>query len=338
MNIMLTSAGRRGYLVEYFKQALAGKGKVYVGNSDENAVAFFFGDEAIITPLIYDSNYIDFLLDFCIKKNISVIIPVFDIDLYILSMNRNLFKFNGINVVVSDSATVEICNDKWKMKRFLEEDQILTPKTYLHLNEAIKAIVNHKIEFPLVVKPRWGMGSIGIYEVNSLEELKILYYKTKKQIKNTYLKYESKQSYETSILIQEKIHGQEFGVDIINDLDGIYQNTIVKKKCSMRAGETDIAMVVKAPIIEKLGCLISKKLKHIGNLDMDVILTEDGKTYIIDLNARFGGGYPFTHCAGVNLPKAIIAWVSGETVEKEIFVPQYNVKGYKNIEIIGRNI
>ena len=33
MNILLTSAGRRTYLVEYFKEALAGHGKVYASNS-----------------------------------------------------------------------------------------------------------------------------------------------------------------------------------------------------------------------------------------------------------------------------------------------------------------
>lgn len=33
MNILLTSAGRRTYLVEYFKKALGGQGKVYASNS-----------------------------------------------------------------------------------------------------------------------------------------------------------------------------------------------------------------------------------------------------------------------------------------------------------------
>ena len=37
---------------------------------------------------------------------------------------------------------------------------------------------------------------------------------------------------------------------------------------------------------------------------MDVLLTREGDAYIIDMNARFGGGYPYSHMAGVDLPAA----------------------------------
>ena len=34
MNILLTSAGRRTYMVEYFKEVLNGNGEVHASNSD----------------------------------------------------------------------------------------------------------------------------------------------------------------------------------------------------------------------------------------------------------------------------------------------------------------
>ena len=43
---------------------------------------------------------------------------------------------------------------------------------------------------------------------------------------------------------------------------------------------------------------------------MDILLS-DGKAYIIDMNARFGGCYPFTHNAGVNELEAIIRLCGG---------------------------
>ena len=102
MNILFTSVGRRTYLVEYFKNALKNDGKVYVANSDANSPAFLVADESVVSPLIYDKNYIPFLLEFCKKNNINAIISLFDIDLPILSKNKDLFKQNGITVVVSD--------------------------------------------------------------------------------------------------------------------------------------------------------------------------------------------------------------------------------------------
>ena len=100
MNILFTSVGRRTYLVEYFKEALNGEGKIYVANSDANSPAFLVADESVVSPLIYDEKYIPFLLDYCKNNEISAIISLFDIDLPILSKNKELFKQNGITVDV----------------------------------------------------------------------------------------------------------------------------------------------------------------------------------------------------------------------------------------------
>jgi len=56
---LITSAGRRSYLVQYFKEALAGNGLVHAGNS-VYSTSLMAADEAVITPMIHDSGYIDF--------------------------------------------------------------------------------------------------------------------------------------------------------------------------------------------------------------------------------------------------------------------------------------
>ena len=38
---------------------------------------------------------------------------------------------------------------------------------------------------------------------------------------------------------------------------------------------------------------------------------------------RFGGGYPFSHEAGVNTPRAIVEWVQGNDVDNSLFFPKY---------------
>ncbi len=330
MNILFTSVGRRTYLVNYFKESLNGEGKIFVANSDVNSPAFLAADECVVSPLIYDDKYISFLLEYCNKNKINAIISLFDIDLPILSKNKKLFEDNGINVVVSDENVLNICNDKYSTYKFLKENGFNTPKTYLDVEEAKKYL-----KYPVILKPRWGMGSIGIYKADNNEELEVFYKKLSREIFNTYLKYESSADIKQSILIQEMITGQEYGMDIINDLDGNYQNTIVKKKIAMRSGETDCAQTVDFPEVKLIGERLSKLLKHIANLDCDAFIDENGDVYILEMNARFGGGYPFSHLAGVNLPKAIVKWLNKEEVSVDnLLTATSGVRGQKDIQIV----
>lgn len=333
MNILLTSVGRRGYLVEYFKEAVGSLGKLYVSNSDENSPAFSYADEYVVTPLIYDDDYIPFLLDYCQTKKIDVLVSLFDIDLYILAKNRGKFEKIGVKLIVSSESFIKICNDKWETYKYFVNHNIPTPKTYIAIENVIKDIEKKEVNYPLIVKPRWGMGSLEIFKAENEEELCVFYNKIKRNISKTYLRFESSQDLDNCILIQEMIIGNEFGVDIINDLDGNYVVSVIKQKISMRAGETDVAITVSNSEIEELTKNLSKITKHIANLDVD-ILEKDNIYYVLEMNARFGGGYPFTHLSGINLPLAIVKWCNSEYVESNNLTPKIGVKGQKDINIV----
>lgn len=336
MNILLTSAGRRSYLVKYFKDALKDEGKVFASNSTWTP-ALQKADYAVITPLIYDKGYVQFLIEYCIKNNIYALISLFDIDLPVLSKSKKEFEKNGIKLIVSDYEVTQICNDKWKTFYFLNENGIDTPRTFLSIDAAKKKIDSGELLFPLIVKPRWGMGSIGIYQADNLRELQIFYEKTLGKIKKTYLKYESEAELENSVVIQEKLNGQEYGLDVVNDFNKNYITTFVKKKTAMRSGETDGAITEDKPMLSELGKMISNKLGHIANLDVDVFMTENNKPFVLEMNCRFGGHYPFSHLAGANVPLAIIKWLRGEIPEDSLFKIKYGVQGIKDIRPIILN-
>ena len=331
MNVLLTSVGRRAYMIKYFQEALAGNGEVHVCNSDDLTVAFHYADKSVISPLIYDENYIPFLLEYCQKNKIDILISLFDIDLMVLARHKAEFANIGTRVIVSDPELVEICNDKWKTALFLKQNGFNVPQTYLTLQRTILALDSGELQYPTVVKPRFGCGSIAMSIAE--DEMALLYYfrRNTRVISKSYLKYESAAEDER-IIYQECLRGQEYGVDIINDLNGNLQNVIIKRKIAMRAGETDIAEIVDVPVIRKECENLGRLTRHIGNMDVDMFLVDD-KPYILEMNARFGGGYPFSHMAGCNLPKAIVCWVKGEQISDELLQAKIGLQGYKELVI-----
>lgn len=317
MNILITSAGRRSYLVKYFKEALLDKGKVYASNS-EYTIALQEADDYVVTPMIYDSNYIEFIIAYCLKNDIKAIISVFDIDLLVLSKSKAHIESYGIKLLLSGEEIVSTCNDKWLTYKFLRRNGISTPITFKNKNTLITALDNNLISYPIIMKPRWGMASLGIYIVDNLEELNFYYKKSLKDISESYLKIESGFTPTEMVLFQEVIIGQEYGVDIINDLKGQFVGVFPKSKVLMRSGETDLGETVSPLGFESLAKKISSLLKH------EVILSVDcfefkGEKYVIEMNCRISGHYPLSHLAGVNLPKQIIDWLEGKETNSNYF-------------------
>lgn len=331
MNILLSSVGRRAYMVKYFKEVLGDKGKVFVCNSDDRSIAFKYADEKVISPLIYNKDYIPFLLQYCQKNSIDIVISLFDIDLLVLAQHKKEFEKIGTKLIVSDPQIVEVCNDKWKTYNFLKDNGFYVPMSFIHINDVIEKIAAGELQYPIVVKPRYGCGSISVAIAYDEEDLRYLTKKVNKDITNSYLKYESAVTND-KVIYQKYLKGQEYGADIINDLNGETQNVIVRKKLAMRSGETDIAQLVDEPIIRDTLIRLGQVTKHIANMDCDVFLV-DGVPYVLEMNARFGGGYPFSHMGGCNLPKAIVDWVKGKNVDKSVISAKSGITGYKEIYI-----
>lgn len=321
INILFTCAGRRTYLLKYFKEQLAGQGLIVATDMQLNAPALTAADVKEQVPAVYAPDYIDRTLEICQRNNIKALISLNDLELPILAANREKFEAHGIKLIVSEASVIDLCFDKYRTALYIESLGLRTPRTFIRLDEALDALQSGTMNFPLILKPRWGSGSIGIEFVNNVEELMEVYEMLMKKVKKTILANAS--IGDEYILIQEKICGQEYGVDVMNDLSGQHRAVSVKKKLAMRAGETDKAQTVFNQDISLMASTIGKNLKHVGNLDMDVFECE-GKYYVLELNPRFGGGFPFSYEAGVNLPLAIIEWLKGNDIDSSCLQPQLN--------------
>ncbi|MBQ8100869.1 MAG: ATP-grasp domain-containing protein [Paludibacteraceae bacterium] len=314
MNVLLTTAGRRSYIVDYFKQC-NGVGKVYAANS-AYTIALQRADGYLITPLIYDDEYIPAIINYCKENDICVVLSLFDVDLLVLAKHRNDFEQANIRLILASKEFVEVCNDKWKTYEFLIQNGLPSPKTYNNLLAVTEAINNGDISFPLILKPRWGMASLSIYRVENMNELKVLTQKCKREIFSSYLKYESGMTKDFPIIYQELISGEEYGLDVLNDLDGNYIKTFAKQKVTMRSGETDLGRTTASKPFESYTKQIAAHSHHEGLLSVDCIKNDNG-IFFIEFNCRISGHYPLSYLAGFNYPQIVVDWINGREFNKE---------------------
>lgn len=292
MNILFSTVGRRGYIVNYFKQNLNNETDCIIGTSDRNncdsefTSAFHYCDKTYIVPSIKnESEYIQELLQICNKEKIDIILSFYDLDSFVISKYINKFKDIGVVPIISSFEVNEIAFDKIKTYNFLKENGFMTPKTW----SSVDALNYTAMQFPVIVKPRFGFGSNYIHIANNKEEMEF------------FINYNKNDE----LIVQEFLNGQEYSFDILNDLNSKTIVSVVKKKLKMRSGETDQGYAIENEDLLTEAYRLGKSLNHIGPLDVDFFLINE-KPYILELNPRFGGGYPISHIAGANFPKLII--------------------------------
>jgi carbamoyl-phosphate synthase large subunit len=96
LNIVLSSVGRRSYLVQYFKDALNGTGKVIGTNTIAETTGMFACDIAEVVPPAGSPEYISSLLDICKKHSASMIFSLHDWEAPFLARNKQILLDNGV--------------------------------------------------------------------------------------------------------------------------------------------------------------------------------------------------------------------------------------------------
>ena len=92
----------------------------------------------------------------------------------------------------------------------------------------------------------------------------------------------------------------------------------------------DSATTIESTSLGSLPIELSEFTKHIGYWGVDVMI-KNNIPYIIDINPRFSGEYPFFHLAGANIPAALCAWVANKELNPEWLAPKQGVSGFKDL-------
>src|SRR5262245_32533793 len=110
MNVLLTCAGRRTFIVRAFQEALRGAGQVIACDSDAFAPALTAADQGFVVPDIDDPDYVNELLAICRRARVGLVIPSMETELPLLATYRKRFLKAGAFPMVSSSYVNDACN------------------------------------------------------------------------------------------------------------------------------------------------------------------------------------------------------------------------------------
>lgn len=315
MNILFTNAGRRTYIIENLLRSSKERNldiEIHVCDTSLDNASFWVapGIQHHLTPYVSEQpeEYVSLIKSICREHQIQMLIPLMDFELSLIAGIREELKEYGTTAVVSDQHIIDMCLDKNSMSKFCLAQDILTPAIYTSKED---------VDYPVILKRALGSGSVGLKLAQNATDL---------------LDYDPGRD-----LLQQFIQGQEYGLDIFNDLQGRFQYASFRKKIAMRSGETDKAEVFYDQGLWDYCEKLSKKIMHVGNMDADIIVNEEGEIFLIDLNPRFGGGYPFNWLAGVDGVGALLDLAFGKPVKYD-FNRNKRYIACKGINIYGREV
>lgn len=321
MNILITSAGRRVSLVRSFQKEIKKineNAKVYA--TDANPIlssACHVADDFFQVPRLDNPDYFKVLKQICIENNIGLVVPTIDTELLPMAQHKGGFLELGIRFLVSETEFIQKCRDKRKIHDFFTSHDVPIAKEY----------PKDDYKLPLFIKPLDGSRSVDTFVIKQESDLTEYHFKNDKLM---FLEYIDHDEYE------------EFTCDMYYDSENRLRCVVPRKRIEVRDGEVNKGLTLSNAIIPFLrqrmeviegaiGCLTAQFFCH----------KEDDKVYGIEINPRFGGGYPLSYLAGANFPKWILEeYVLGNNIpdyfdswEKNLLMLRYDdevlVHGYK---------
>lgn len=300
MKILVTSVGQRGYLLDYFRASMGAGDVVMAADAFEFAPAFGNADRCFTLPRGSDLQFADRLLGLCEQHQVDAVLSINDLELLSLAHLRDRLAIRGTTAIVSSPEVIAVCYDKYLAGVFLAEKGFAVPRTW-RTDEVLAGELDG-LAGPVIVKPRQGSGS---RDVSLLPNARAARLHAEQQAA-----IDSAAS--QRFLFQEYVDGKQFSLHIFNDERGRPVRVVVTANLqSHMLGETFHLETVAEPALLELGWRLGEALGHVGPLCVDVHW-RDGRWFVLDLNPRFGGGYPAVHLAGGDFTGLIVDMVRGK--------------------------
>jgi carbamoyl-phosphate synthase large subunit len=311
------------------------KGQVIVGDINAAAPARYSGDAFLQLPPVTDADYPAKLRKICTEKSINLALSLNDYE-NSLWAELGLVESQGTKYLCLSAAKHKVVEDKLATYRALSSTGLQIPPTVSAVDVLNGSVSPHALGNNIIIKNRFGSGSYGLQRTDAKNLLNTLMSSlgAVKDERGRDVAHSSEAA--QGVVLQAIVEGSEYGVDVVNDFQGRYVASLARKKLGMRDGETSSATAIDSEIFAGTAKALSKFTRHMGLIDTDIIVDSEGQNWLIDINPRFGGGYPFSHFAGANVPRAYVRWASGissSNADLMSYIP--GVTSHKTISLVG---
>ncbi|MBE2181068.1 MAG: ATP-grasp domain-containing protein [Chthoniobacterales bacterium] len=296
MNLLLSCIGKRGYIADYFREVLPPGSRIIGTSNTPWTPGFSRCDEAVILPPLDSDAYVPALLDECSRRKVSGLLSMFDPDVRRLAPHRADLLARGVVPVLPAERAATIAFDKMETHRFLSAQGVLTPETTETFGAAMDGLREGRLAFPLIVKPRFGFGSANTFLARSENELRVFF------------------DYAPGMIVQQFVEAEALNVDGLGSLEAEPVSVVPWRKWLSTLGETERAETVECSELVRMAEELVRSVGIIGPFDGDFFRDSSGRLWVLELNLRFGGGYPVSHLAGADFPRLIVDMIRGKQV------------------------
>ena len=270
-------------------------------------------DRALISPWAREPGFLDWLLEACHQNKIDAVITGAEPILPVLAKNSGLiYAETGAKCIVSDSATLNIGDDKLLTSQWLERLGFTGPAYCKSEDLGGLAKLAAHCGYPLVAKPRTGGGCRGHVRIENEDDLK---YVARKPL----------------YIVQQHVGDpcEEYTAGCFSDKEGRVRGVIVMRR-ELHEGTTVQAELGEFPEVRAAAQAISGALRPLGPCNIQFRMHE-GRACCIEINVRFSGTTPIRAWFGFNeVDAALRHYILGEPCPELPLVTQGVMVRYWN--------
>lgn len=282
--------------------------ETYAVDADPKAIGFVHADHHAVVNIVDEKACLEYA-----KKNgiDGVLTAATDYGVLTAAYIAREMGLPGLKYEVA-----QLIKNKFQVRKCLYDNHVDDTEQVYEINKDTNIEeLAQKIVYPVMVKPCDGSGSRGASRVDDAEGLREA------------CEYAIEGSITNRAEIETFIIGKEYGVEtlVVDEkvhVLGVMQKWMTKPPYYAELGHS-IPSDLKSEVEEKIKNCVVKAIKtlgiNFGSVNMDILITKDGKVYIIDIGARMGGNMIgpciIPYGTGIDYMAAMIQNAVGDSVK-----------------------